>query len=62
VTEVSGIYDLRQVIERSPTCLAASVTAMVTKPTTVTLLKGIKMAAIKGVSLPATAKETPVML
>lgn len=62
VTLVRGNDDLRQVLERRPTCLAAKVTAIVTKPTTVTLLRGMRMAAIKGVSLPATAKETPVML
>lgn len=40
----------------------ATATARVTKPTTVTELNGIRMAAINGVRCPLTAKDTPVML
>lgn len=42
--------------------LLAHHTATVTKPTTLTLLKGMRIAAMSGVMWPATARETPVML
>ena len=41
---------------------AANHTATETKPTTVTELSGMRIAAINGVKCPLTAKDTPVTL
>lgn len=45
---LSAGYDIRQVRSRSPRFRAASQMATETKPTTVTELSGIRMAATRG--------------